>query len=217
MRPLWIMMMLFILATGDQSGHLRHHASLSDKRVIIEHRVRQSHSRLIKARRDRGRGVGDFLRPQDRPDKDPVRSTARRGHTYGLPRCGPRRLYRHSAFFAGGGDNGILPFGARMRRRSSSAGKREALATGVIVAFGILFGGGAVPYLLGLSGDLVSFRLGISILGLLVCLSSPLAFALKEATSDECRVTTLKQGGLPSLGTRHSPLSVSTFARPSSV
>lgn len=59
----------------------------------------------------------------------------------------------------------------------------RSLATGVIIAVGILFGGGAVPYLLGLSGDLVSFRFGISILGLLVCLSSPLAFALKE--SDE--------------------------------
>jgi len=61
----------------------------------------------------------------------------------------------------------------------------RSLATGVIVAFGILFGGGAVPYLLGLSGDLVSFRLGISILGLLVCLSSPLTLALKEQKSAE--------------------------------
>jgi len=56
----------------------------------------------------------------------------------------------------------------------------RSLATGVIVAFGILFGGGAVPYLLGLSGDLVSFRLGISILGLLLCLSSPLTLVLEE-------------------------------------
>jgi NNP family nitrate/nitrite transporter-like MFS transporter len=56
----------------------------------------------------------------------------------------------------------------------------RSLATGVIVAFGILFGGGAVPYLLGLSGDLVSFRLGISILGLLICLLSPLTLVLKE-------------------------------------
>ena len=61
----------------------------------------------------------------------------------------------------------------------------RSLATGVIMAFGILFGGGAVPYLLGLSGDLVSFRLGISILGLLVCLSSPLTLALKEQKSAE--------------------------------
>ncbi len=57
--------------------------------------------------------------------------------------------------------------------------EKRSLATGVVVAFGILFGGGAVPYLLGLSGDLVGFRLGISLLGLLVCLSSPMAFALK--------------------------------------
>jgi NNP family nitrate/nitrite transporter-like MFS transporter len=57
----------------------------------------------------------------------------------------------------------------------------RSLATGVIVAFGILFGGGAVPYLLGLSGDLVSFRLGILLLGVLVCLSSPLAFALRKS------------------------------------
>ena len=60
----------------------------------------------------------------------------------------------------------------------------RSLATGVIVAFGILFGGGAVPYLLGLSGDLVSFRLGIALLGLIVCLSSPLAFALKESRDE---------------------------------
>jgi fucose permease len=65
------------------------------------------------------------------------------------------------------------------------ARETRSLATGVIMAFGILFGGGAVPYLLGVSGDLVSFRLGISILGLLVCLSSPLAFALKEQKSAE--------------------------------
>ncbi len=61
------------------------------------------------------------------------------------------------------------------------ARETRSLATGIVVSFGILFGGGAIPYLLGLSGDLSSFRIGISILGLLVCLSSPLIFALKTS------------------------------------
>jgi NNP family nitrate/nitrite transporter-like MFS transporter len=61
------------------------------------------------------------------------------------------------------------------------AREKRSPAIGIIVASGILFGGGVVPYLLGLSGDLVSFRLGISILGLLVCLSSPLTLALRES------------------------------------
>jgi MFS family permease len=55
----------------------------------------------------------------------------------------------------------------------------RSLATAIIVASAMFIGGGVTPYLLGLSGDLASFRLGFAILGLLICLSSPLALALK--------------------------------------
>jgi hypothetical protein len=37
-----------------------------------------------------------------------------------------------------------------------------------------------MPYLLGLSGDLLSFRFGISLLGTAIILSSSLIFLLKE-------------------------------------
>jgi NNP family nitrate/nitrite transporter-like MFS transporter len=60
----------------------------------------------------------------------------------------------------------------------------RSLATGIIVAISIVFGGGIVPYLLGISGDMVSFRLGITILGIFVALSSTLIFHLKELESE---------------------------------
>ena len=56
----------------------------------------------------------------------------------------------------------------------------RSMATGLILTLAIIFGVGVMPYLLGLSGDLASFRVGIVILGVLVALSSLLAFALKE-------------------------------------
>jgi MFS transporter, NNP family, nitrate/nitrite transporter len=56
----------------------------------------------------------------------------------------------------------------------------RSMATGLILTFAIIFGVGVMPYLLGLSGDLISFRVGIVILGILVTLSSLLAFSLKE-------------------------------------
>jgi NNP family nitrate/nitrite transporter-like MFS transporter len=56
----------------------------------------------------------------------------------------------------------------------------RSLATGIILALAIAFGGGIMPYLLGVSGDLYSFRLGIVILGIFVALSSTLIFHLKE-------------------------------------
>lgn len=60
--------------------------------------------------------------------------------------------------------------------------KREirSLATGIILALSILFGGGLIPYFLGVSGDLYSFSIGIVILGVLVMLSSTLLFHIKE-------------------------------------
>jgi MFS family permease len=56
----------------------------------------------------------------------------------------------------------------------------RALATGFIFGFGVIIGWGVTPYLLGLSGDHVSFRFGILTLGILVMLSSTLVMLLKE-------------------------------------
>jgi MFS family permease len=56
----------------------------------------------------------------------------------------------------------------------------RSLATGIILALAIAFGGGIIPYFLGVSGDAISFRFGITILGLLVGLASTLVFRLKE-------------------------------------
>jgi MFS family permease len=56
----------------------------------------------------------------------------------------------------------------------------RGLATGFIFGFGVIIGWGVTPYLLGLSGDLLSFRFGILTLGLAVILSSSLVFLLKE-------------------------------------
>ena len=54
------------------------------------------------------------------------------------------------------------------------------MTTGMILAISVIFGGGLVPYFLGLSGDLLSFRFGISLLGIFLSLSSLLMFTLKE-------------------------------------
>ena len=53
-------------------------------------------------------------------------------------------------------------------------------ATGIIIAISMVFGGGIMPYLLGVSGDQYSFRLGIVILGIFVALFSTVVFHLKE-------------------------------------
>jgi nitrate/nitrite transporter NarK len=54
-------------------------------------------------------------------------------------------------------------------------------ATGFVLAFGSVFGIGIVPYLLGISGDLVSFRVGILALGILTALSSLLVIPLRDS------------------------------------
>jgi MFS family permease len=56
----------------------------------------------------------------------------------------------------------------------------RSLATGIILAVSIISGGGLVPYLLGLSGDLHSFGLGITIFGVFVSVSSLAVFHVKE-------------------------------------
>jgi MFS family permease len=56
----------------------------------------------------------------------------------------------------------------------------RSMATGIILAISMAFGGGLIPYLLGISGDLHSFRSGITILGILVAMASAVSFRLKE-------------------------------------
>ncbi|MBI4764558.1 MAG: MFS transporter [Deltaproteobacteria bacterium] len=56
----------------------------------------------------------------------------------------------------------------------------RGLATGLTLTIGVILGGGMMPYLLGLSGDLVSFRFGLTLLGTAVILSCGLVFFLKE-------------------------------------
>ncbi len=52
-------------------------------------------------------------------------------------------------------------------------------ATGILLTVGSVTGTGIIPYLLGLSGDLVSFRLGIILLGVATSLSSGFILLLK--------------------------------------
>jgi MFS transporter, NNP family, nitrate/nitrite transporter len=56
----------------------------------------------------------------------------------------------------------------------------RSMATGYVLILSVLLGSGLIPYLVGLSGDLVGFRFGIVLLGILVTVSSPLLFYLKE-------------------------------------
>ncbi len=56
----------------------------------------------------------------------------------------------------------------------------RGLATGIITAASTVFGSGIMPYFMGVSGDLYSFRLGIIILGIFLALASTLVFRLKE-------------------------------------
>jgi MFS family permease len=53
-------------------------------------------------------------------------------------------------------------------------------ATGILLTLAAVFGTGLIPYLLGVSGDLVSFRFGIFLLGALTTLSSGLILLLKD-------------------------------------
>jgi NNP family nitrate/nitrite transporter-like MFS transporter len=53
-------------------------------------------------------------------------------------------------------------------------------AIGFVATLNVVFGSGVVPYLLGLSGDLVGFRFGICLIGILTTLSSGLLYFLRE-------------------------------------
>ena len=56
----------------------------------------------------------------------------------------------------------------------------RSIAIGFVLGFGMIIGWGVAPYLLGLSGDHISFRFGILILGILIILSSALVYLLKD-------------------------------------
>ena len=66
---------------------------------------------------------------------------------------------------------GFFPVGLVAVSRMFPAEDRS-LATGVMTTIGVIFGLGLIPYLLGLSGDLVGFRWGIHILGICVIMVS---------------------------------------------
>ena len=74
---------------------------------------------------------------------------------------------------------GFFPVGLVAIAKTFSREMRS-MATGFILAISMAFGGGLIPYLLGISGDLYSFRSGITILGILVIMASVLSFRLKE-------------------------------------
>ncbi len=63
----------------------------------------------------------------------------------------------------------------------------QGQALGLIVTLGVIFGIGLGPYLLGLSGDLLSFRFGIGLLGILTALSSGLIFLLPERLGESSK------------------------------
>jgi NNP family nitrate/nitrite transporter-like MFS transporter len=74
---------------------------------------------------------------------------------------------------------GFFPIGLVALAKTFNREMR-GLATGIILAVSNIFGSGITPYLLGISGDLHSFRLGITILGIFVGLASTLVFHLRE-------------------------------------
>jgi MFS family permease len=74
---------------------------------------------------------------------------------------------------------GFYPLGLTAIARMFGREER-GMATGIIMTISMSAGSGLVPYLLGLSGDLISFRFGFIALGVLVMLGSSLLFSLKE-------------------------------------
>jgi MFS family permease len=79
---------------------------------------------------------------------------------------------------------GFFPAGLIAISRIFNLDER-GLATGFIFGFGVIIGWGVTPYLLGISGDHLSFKLGILVLGLAVMLSSSLVFRLKELAPEK--------------------------------
>jgi MFS transporter, NNP family, nitrate/nitrite transporter len=91
----------------------------------------------------------------------------------------PVRYLGALLFFQAAAATGVFPLSlvaiARMFNR-----EQRSMATSFVMVFSIIFGGGVAPYLLGLSGDHMSFRFGIVSLGVVVALLSPSILALDK-------------------------------------
>lgn len=74
---------------------------------------------------------------------------------------------------------GFYPLGLTAIARTFDREER-GMATGIIMTISMSAGSGLITYLLGLSGDLISFRFGYVALGALVILGSSLLFSLRE-------------------------------------
>jgi NNP family nitrate/nitrite transporter-like MFS transporter len=74
---------------------------------------------------------------------------------------------------------GIFPLSFVLIARTFGRETR-GMATSLVLTVATVFGSGVMSYLLGLSGDLISFRFGISILGIFVILSSLLLLKKME-------------------------------------
>jgi MFS transporter, NNP family, nitrate/nitrite transporter len=89
------------------------------------------------------------------------------------------RLIGVALFFQASFIYGFFPAGLIAISRMFEMSVR-GMATGFIFGCGVVIGWGVTPYLLGLSGDHVSFKFGILMLGAAVILSSGLLFFLEE-------------------------------------
>jgi NNP family nitrate/nitrite transporter-like MFS transporter len=74
---------------------------------------------------------------------------------------------------------GFFPAGLIAISRTFELNVR-GIATGFIIGCGVIIGWGVTPFLLGLSGDLLSFKFGLLMLGIATILSSGLVFLLRE-------------------------------------
>jgi MFS family permease len=91
----------------------------------------------------------------------------------------PVRLIGSSLFLQATLVTGFFPL-AVVAVTKMFVGEIRSLALGMVLSTSMIFGLGFVPYLLGLSGDLLSFRFGFCVLGILVSLSSLLILSFKE-------------------------------------
>lgn len=88
-------------------------------------------------------------------------------------------MIKVSLFLQASISTGFFPIGLVYISRTFEK-EHRSMATGFIVTLGVIFGLGIIPYLLGVSGDLLSFRAGIFFYGVLVFLASGLTIFLKR-------------------------------------
>jgi NNP family nitrate/nitrite transporter-like MFS transporter len=77
---------------------------------------------------------------------------------------------------------GFFPAGLIAISRTFELNVR-GIATGFIIGCGVIIGWGVTPFLLGLSGDLLSFKFGLLMLGMATILSSGLVFLLRSLST----------------------------------